>query len=114
MREAAADWIALIRQSAHSDVHVRICVLADWFKRAFGLSTFSPGEIDRKFSENAKKALRAYADAQQASASAEAQITQDIWQKLSIDNQPVLSVHHRGRKRCVAPFFQSCQQTWKI
>jgi peptidoglycan hydrolase-like protein with peptidoglycan-binding domain len=42
---------------------------------------FSPGEIDGKFGENAKKALRAYADAQQLP-SGDA-VSADVWTKAS-------------------------------
>src|SRR5262245_37079473 len=51
---------------------------------------FSPGEIDGKFGENAKKALRAYAEAQQLPSSD--RLTDDIWKKLeAADARPVVT-----------------------
>src|SRR5690348_6882249 len=47
---------------------------------------FSPGEIDGKLGQNAKKALRAYAEANGFSSKAE--LTRDIWQKLLVDDKP--------------------------
>ena len=47
---------------------------------------FSPGEIDGKFGENAKKALRAYEKAQQLSSEAP---TEDIWKALRTDDRSV-------------------------
>lgn len=49
---------------------------------------FSPGEIDGKFGENAKKALHAYADAQHLPVSE--RITREIWQALTADDRPVI------------------------
>src|SRR5215475_3468743 len=50
---------------------------------------FSPGEIDGKFAENAKKALRGYEEAQQLPPSDK--LSDDVWQKLKADTGPVLS-----------------------
>src|SRR6516225_8656713 len=52
---------------------------------------FSPGEIDGKFGENAKKALRAYAEAQQL-AGVDG-LTNDVWQKLVTDSASVLMTY---------------------
>src|SRR6266700_7123185 len=48
---------------------------------------FSPGEIDGKFGENAKKALRAYAEARQLPSSDE--LTDDVWKALQADGRPL-------------------------
>jgi peptidoglycan hydrolase-like protein with peptidoglycan-binding domain len=48
---------------------------------------FSPGEIDGKFGENARKALRAYAEAQQLPSSDAP--TEDLWKALRADDRPV-------------------------
>src|SRR5215467_14350330 len=42
---------------------------------------FSPGEIDGKLGDNAQKALRAYADAQQLPGGSK--LTQEVWDKLA-------------------------------
>jgi lipoprotein-anchoring transpeptidase ErfK/SrfK len=74
---------------------VRVQVLLD---RAH----FSPGEIDGKFGENARKALRGYAEAQQFSTSGE--LSQELWQKLAGDDRPVLTQYTIGPKDVSGPF----------
>lgn len=46
---------------------------------------FSPGEIDGKFGENARKALRAYAEARQLPGA------EGVWNALRADDRPVTS-----------------------
>jgi lipoprotein-anchoring transpeptidase ErfK/SrfK len=65
---------------------------------------FSPGEIDGKFGENARKALRAYAEAQQLPASDK--LTDDIWAKLKADTQAVLTTYAVTDKDVAGPFLQ--------
>jgi peptidoglycan hydrolase-like protein with peptidoglycan-binding domain len=50
---------------------------------------FSPGEIDGKFGENARKALRAYTESQQLPSSDT--LTDEVWKKLVVDDRPVLT-----------------------
>lgn len=63
---------------------------------------FSPGEIDGKFGENAKKALRAYAEAQQLPSSEG--LTEDLWKQLKIDSAPVLANYTITEKDISGPF----------
>jgi lipoprotein-anchoring transpeptidase ErfK/SrfK len=63
---------------------------------------FSPGEIDGKYGENTRKALRAYAEAQQLPSSDE--LTQALWQKLSADDRPVLTQYTISAKDVSGPF----------
>jgi lipoprotein-anchoring transpeptidase ErfK/SrfK len=63
---------------------------------------FSPGEIDGKFGENARKALRAYAEAQQLPSSD--QLTRDVWQRLRADDRPVLASYEIDQKDVAGPF----------
>jgi lipoprotein-anchoring transpeptidase ErfK/SrfK len=49
---------------------------------------FSPGEIDGKFGDNAKKALRAYAEAQQLPGSDD--LIDEVWKTLAVDDRPVI------------------------
>ena len=69
---------------------------------------FSPGEIDGKFGENAKKALRAYAEAQQLP-SAET-LTDDIWKKLIANSQPSLRNYTIAEKDVAGPFLKKSVQ----
>jgi lipoprotein-anchoring transpeptidase ErfK/SrfK len=65
---------------------------------------FSPGEIDGKFGENARKALLAYAQAQQLPGGD--QLTPEIWQKLTADNRPVLSTYQISPQDVAGPFLK--------
>jgi lipoprotein-anchoring transpeptidase ErfK/SrfK len=65
---------------------------------------FSPGEIDGKLGENAKKALRAYAEAQQVSSGGE--LSQEVWQKLTADDRPVLAQYTVAPKDVAGPFLE--------
>ena len=63
---------------------------------------FSPGEIDGKFGENAKKALRAYAEALQLAAIDK--LTQKAWQRLTTDDRPVLTTYEITPRDVAGPF----------
>jgi lipoprotein-anchoring transpeptidase ErfK/SrfK len=65
---------------------------------------FSPGEIDGKFGENAKKALRAFAEAQQSPGSDT--LTDAIWKRLAADAQPVLTNYTISEKDVSGPFLR--------
>ena len=65
---------------------------------------FSPGEIDGKFGENAKKALRAYADYQHLPSSD--RVTREVWAKLVADDRPVLADYSITEKDVSGPFLQ--------
>ncbi len=86
-----------LRTDRQTPIGIRLQVLLD---RAH----FSPGEIDGKFGENAKKALRAYAEAQQLPGSDT--LTDAIWQKLSSDTQPVLTTYTITEKDTSGPFLR--------
>jgi lipoprotein-anchoring transpeptidase ErfK/SrfK len=82
----------------------RISPLAVRVQVLLGRAHFSPGEIDGKFGENAKKALRAYAEAQQLPAAGE--LSQEVWQKLANDDRPVLTQYTISPKDVAGPFLQ--------
>ncbi|WGD48752.1 L,D-transpeptidase family protein [Bradyrhizobium sp. CB1650] len=74
---------------------VRLQVLLD-------RARFSPGEIDGKFGENAKKALRAYAEAQQLPSSDA--LTEDVWKALAVDDRPVTASYTITGQDVAGPF----------
>ena len=63
---------------------------------------FSPGEIDGKFGENAKKALRAYAEARQLPDPES--VMDDVWKALRADDRPVTSNYTITEKDVAGPF----------
>jgi peptidoglycan hydrolase-like protein with peptidoglycan-binding domain len=63
---------------------------------------FSPGEIDGKFGENARKALRAYAEAQQLPSADRP--TDEIWKALRADDRQVTSDYTISEKDLAGPF----------
>src|SRR3954464_5546333 len=65
---------------------------------------FSPGEIDGKFGENARKALRAYAEAQQLPSVDTS--TEEVWKALMADERPVTSDYTITEKDVAGPFLE--------
>src|SRR5215471_5940009 len=63
---------------------------------------FSPGEIDGKFGENAKKALRAYAEARQLPNTESAM--DYAWKSLRADDRPVTANYTITKKDVAGPF----------
>lgn len=63
---------------------------------------FSPGEIDGVFGENAKKALRAYEEAQQLPSSDNVSV--EAWRKLATDDRPVIANHTIMDRDIAGPF----------
>jgi len=63
---------------------------------------FSPGEIDGKFGENARKALWAYAEAQQLP-SADLP-TEEVWKALRADDRPIITEYTISEKDLAGPF----------
>jgi peptidoglycan hydrolase-like protein with peptidoglycan-binding domain len=73
---------------------------------------FSPGEIDGKFGENAKKALRAYEKAQQLATSDE--VGTDVWGKLASDDRPVITSYAISDNDVAGLSFASSPPRWKL
>src|SRR3954468_23143876 len=65
---------------------------------------FSPGEIDGKFGENARKALRAYAEAEQLPSADKP--TEEVWKALMADERPVTSDYTITEKDVAGPFLE--------
>ena len=65
---------------------------------------FSPGEIDGKFGTNARKALRAYAEAQHLPGSDE--VTEEVWKRLRADDRPLLTNYTVTKKDVAGPFLR--------
>jgi lipoprotein-anchoring transpeptidase ErfK/SrfK len=103
--ELTADAINAAEPSAKSlstekpsPLGVRLQVLLD---RAH----FSPGEIDGKFGDNARKALRAYAEAHHVQSSG--QLTDEIWKDLENDDSaPVLASYTIENNDVAGPFLR--------
>jgi lipoprotein-anchoring transpeptidase ErfK/SrfK len=99
MNAAAIDSAELSKKALSNKMPtpagVRLQVLLD---RAH----FSPGEIDGKFGENAKKALRAYAEAQQLPSSDAP--TEDVWKALRTDDRPVIMNYTVTERDVAGPF----------
>lgn len=65
---------------------------------------FSPGEIDGKFGENARKALRAYAEARQLPGAD--RLTEEVWNALRADDRPVTSEYTISDEDVAGPFLE--------
>lgn len=63
---------------------------------------FSPGEIDGRFGENARKALRAYAEARQLSGSDTP--TEEVWKALRADGRPATLTYTITEQDVAGPF----------
>jgi len=71
-------------------------------------ANFSPGEIDGKFGENAKKALRAYAEAKGLPSSDV--LTEKVWKMLREDDGPVTTHYTITEKDVAGPFLPKVPQ----
>lgn len=101
LNQAAIDAAEPSGKLAQSDkqtpLGIRVQVLLD---RAH----FSPGEIDGKFGENARKALRAFAESRQLPSSDV--LTDELWQVLRSDDRPVTKDYTMTDKDIAGPFLK--------
>ncbi|WP_407192316.1 L,D-transpeptidase family protein [Bradyrhizobium sp. STM 3566] len=65
---------------------------------------FSPGEIDGRFGENARKALRAYTEAQQLPSSDA--LTDEVWKALRADDRPATMTYTIAEQDVAGPFLR--------
>ena len=65
---------------------------------------FSPGEIDGRFGDNAKKALQAYAEARQLPSSDA--LTDEVWTALRADNRTVTASYTITEQDLAGPFLR--------
>ena len=94
---AAAPPAKTVSNSKPTPFGVRLEVLLD---RAH----FSPGEIDGKFGQNARKALRAYAEAHQLKGAD--RVTEEVWKALQADDHPVMTTYTLTEKDTAGPFLR--------
>jgi lipoprotein-anchoring transpeptidase ErfK/SrfK len=96
----AADWSgqSIPNDDTPTPIGVRLQVLLD---RAH----FSPGEIDGKFGENTKKALRAYTEVRQLP-NTDA-LTEEVWKALRADDRPVIANYTITEKDVSGPFLRT-------
>ena len=98
-RVNSAEWSGKLPSAdSITPLGIRVQVLLD---RAH----FSPGEIDGKFGENAKKAVRAFAEEQRLPTKGD--LTQEVWQRLAVDDRPVLTQYTISSKDVAGPFLQN-------
>jgi peptidoglycan hydrolase-like protein with peptidoglycan-binding domain len=101
LNQASVDAAEPSGKSTQSDkptpIGVRVQVLLD-------RARFSPGEIDGKLGENARKALRAFAEFQQLPSSDA--LTDEVWRALRTDDRPVTKNYTIADKDVAGPFLK--------
>ncbi len=100
--EITADRINNAEFSGKSPASDRISPLVVKMQILLDHAHFSPGEIDGKLGENAKKALRAFVEVNGLGGKAE--LTQEVWQKLAVDERPLLTQYTIADKDVRGPF----------